>query len=82
MTTHSYTHTRNNLASIMKEADDNREPIVITRSGKPPVVLLSMDEYESMEETLHLLSSPANQARINQGAARLCRRQLRRTRVD
>ena len=60
MTTYPYTHTRNNFPSVMKEADDNREPIVITRSGKPPVVLLSMDEYESMEETLHLLSTPAN----------------------
>lgn len=51
----------------MQEADANREPIIITRTGKPPVVMLSLDEFESMEETLHLLSTPNNQARIQKG---------------
>lgn len=51
----------------MQEADDSRAPVLITRTGKPPVVMLSLDEYESMEETLHLLSTPNNQARIQKG---------------
>ena len=51
----------------MKQATDNREPITITRNGHEPVVVLSMEEFESMEETLHLLSSPANAERIRQG---------------
>ena len=67
MTTLSYTNARNNLASVMKQATDDREPITITRNGHEPVVILSMDEYESMEETLHLLSSPANAERLRQG---------------
>lgn len=69
MTTFSYTHARNNLASVMEKATDDREPITITRNGHEPIVLLSMEEYESMEETLHLLSSPANAARLHQGLA-------------
>ena len=67
MTTFSYTNARNNLASVMKKATDDREPITITRNGHESVVVLSMEEYESMEETLHLLSSPANAERIRQG---------------
>ena len=67
MTTLSYTNARNNLASVMKQATDDREPITITRNGHEPVVVLSMEEFESMEETLHLLSSPANAERIRQG---------------
>lgn len=67
MTSHTYTHARNNLASVMKEADANREPIVITRNGHAPVVMISMDEFESMSETLHLMSSPKNRERLNQG---------------
>ncbi|BDS06071.1 antitoxin [Oceaniferula spumae] len=67
MTTLSYTNARNNLASVMKQATDDREPITITRNGHESVVVLSMEEYESMEETLHLLSSPANAERLRQG---------------
>ena len=67
MTTLSYTNARNNLASVMKQATDDREPITITRNGHEPVVVLSMNEFESMAETLHLLSSPANAERLRQG---------------
>ena len=69
MTTLSYTHARNNLASVMKQATDDREPITITRNGHEPVVVLSMEEFESIAETLHLLSSPANAERLRQGIA-------------
>ena len=69
MTTISYTNARNNLASVMKQATEDRKPVTITRSGHEPVVLLSMEEYESMEETLHLLSSPANAERLRRGLA-------------
>lgn len=53
----------------MKKATDDREPITITRNGHEPVVVISMEEFESMEETLHLLSSPANAERLRQGLA-------------
>ena len=67
MITLTYTNVRNNLASVMKQATDDREPITITRNGHEPVVVLSMEEYESMEATLHLISSPANAERVSQG---------------
>lgn len=64
MTTISYTHTRNNLAKVLEQAEENHEPIVVTRSGKKPSVIMSMDEFESLKETLHLLSSPNNALRM------------------
>ncbi|MDB4373667.1 type II toxin-antitoxin system Phd/YefM family antitoxin [Akkermansiaceae bacterium] len=67
MNSHTFIHTRNNLASVMKEVVENREPIVIKRSGHAPVVMISMDEFESMSETLHLMSSLENRERLNQG---------------
>ena len=69
MTTLSYSHTRNNLAKVLEQAESNHEAIVVTRSGKKPSVILSMDEYESMQETLHLLTSPANARRMSQSLA-------------
>ncbi len=66
MTTLSYTHTRNNLAKVLEQAEENHEPIIITRSGKNPSVIMSMEEFESLKETLHLLSSPKNALRMQQ----------------
>ena len=69
MKTLSYTEARNGLAGLMKEAEENRDPIAITRNGQSSVVLLLQEEYDSMLETLHLLSTPANARRIERGLA-------------
>lgn len=60
MKTVNYTDARQNLTSIMNEAIDDRLPILITRQKGVPCVLLSLDEYQSLEETAYLLRSPAN----------------------
>jgi antitoxin YefM len=39
---------------------DSRAPLVVTRRHGEPVVMLSLAEYESPQETLHLLQDPAN----------------------
>ena len=64
MNTISYTHTRNNLASVLDTAEENHESIIVTRSGKKPSIIMSKDEYDSIQETLHLMSSPRNVARM------------------
>ncbi len=69
MQTISYTEARNGLSALMDAAVRDREPITITRNGEGTVVLLAADEYAAMEETLHLLSTPANAKRIRQGLA-------------
>jgi antitoxin YefM len=65
----SYTEARNQLAGLMETATRDREPITITRNGAGTVVLLASEEFAAMEETLHLLSTPANAERIRQGLA-------------
>jgi antitoxin YefM len=69
MHTISYTEARNGLAGLMDLAARDREPITITRNGAGTVVLLAAEEYAAIEETLHLLSTPANAERIRQGLA-------------
>jgi antitoxin YefM len=57
----SYSKLRQNLARYMDQAIDDRTPIVVTRQGgNGNVVLLSEEEFEGWQETLHLLGSPAN----------------------
>jgi len=50
----------------MDEACSNHEPILITRRKGESVVLLSLDDYESIMESEYLLSSPANASRLLQ----------------
>lgn len=69
MQTISYTEARNRLATLMESATRDRVPISITRNGQGAVVMLAADEYAAIEETLHLLSTPANSECIRQGLA-------------
>ncbi|WP_370262047.1 type II toxin-antitoxin system Phd/YefM family antitoxin, partial [Cryobacterium sp. TMT4-10] len=51
-------------AETLSAVVDNREEIVITRAGHEPVVIVSLDEYESLKETAYLLRNPANARRL------------------
>ncbi len=52
------------LEKLMDEAVDNHEPVIITRQGKPPVVLVSLADWNSQQETEYLLRSRANRKRL------------------
>lgn len=61
-----YSAARQRLAKLMDTVVDDRRPVVVTRQKGPAVVMLSLDEYEAMAETLHLLRSPRNARRLHQ----------------
>lgn len=69
MDVRSYTHVRQNLARVMDEVCKSRAPVIISRQNADSVVMMSLDEYHSIEETLHLLSSPRNAARLMESIA-------------
>jgi len=61
----TYTEARQNLASTMDRVCDDAAPVTITRSGKQQaVVMLSLEEYDQLEATAHLLRSPTNARRL------------------
>ncbi len=60
----TYTTARANLASTMNRVCEDHEPIIITRNGEQSVVMLSLEDYKSLEETSYLLRSPANAKRL------------------
>jgi antitoxin YefM len=77
----SYSQLRNNLASYMEEVCNDRAPLFVTRRNARSVVLMSEDDYEGLMETVHLLKSPANAARLlrsvkDAGQGRLTEREL------
>jgi len=60
----SYTELRQNLKKHLDSVCESRAPLVVTRQNGEPVVVISLAEYEALEETLHLLSDPANAERL------------------
>lgn len=71
MTILTYTDARNNLASMMDRVVEDRDPAVITRTGREAVVMVAQGEWEAIQETLHLLSSPRNAQRLHAAIAEL-----------
>ena len=61
----SFSELRKRLAHYMDRAVDDRAPVLVTRQGHEPVVMLAQSEYEGMLETLHLRSSPENARRLD-----------------
>lgn len=60
----TYTTARAKLASNMNRVCENHEPLIITRNGGQSVVMLSLADYQALEETAYLLRSPSNAKRL------------------
>lgn len=60
----SYTAARENLASTMDRVCTDHTPVIITRNRDQSVVMLSLEDFESLEETAYLMRSPANAKRL------------------
>ena len=60
----SYSHARENLASLWDEVEDSREAAVIQRRGHEDMALIPADELSRLRETAYLLRSPENAVRL------------------
>lgn len=67
----SYTAARANLAKTMEKVCDDHAPVIITRRNGGAVVMLSLKDYQALEETAYLLRSPANARRLLDSVAEL-----------
>ena len=56
----SYTFARRNLGKVMDQVCNDQAPVIITRKSKASTVMLSLEEYQAMEETNYLLRSRTN----------------------
>jgi antitoxin YefM len=60
----TYTAARESLASTMDQVCSDHDPVVITRNRDQAVVMISLEDYESLQETAYLLRAPANARRL------------------
>jgi antitoxin YefM len=60
----NFTELRSDLKRILDEVEENNETVVIKRNSGKGSIIISLEEYNSMMETMHLLSSKKNADRI------------------
>jgi len=69
--TATVTEFRQNTKEHLNEIEADQDILILTRpmknGKKSDFVVLTLEQYESMEETAHLLSTPANAERLSQG---------------
>jgi antitoxin YefM len=61
----SFTEARNNLKSVLDQVVNDADCTVITRRDSEDAVVMSLDYYNSLMETVHLLKSPVNAAHLS-----------------
>lgn len=64
MKTLSYSEARAHFAGTLDAVANDREEVVITRAGHEPVVIVSLDDYQSLKEMAYLVRSPENARRL------------------
>jgi antitoxin YefM len=67
----TYSAARANLARTMDRVCNDHEALIITRNGEQSVVMLSLEDFQALEETAYLLRSPTNAKRLLSAAAQL-----------
>ena len=67
----TYTAARQNLAKTMESVCKDHSPVIITRKTNDSVVIMSLEDYEALEETAYLLRSPKNIRRLIESIAQL-----------
>ena len=60
----TYSQVRSDLAKTMDKVCDDHSPIIITRKSQRSVVMISLEDYQALEETAYLLRSPKNARRL------------------
>ena len=64
MSTITYSMARDHLAQVWDKTVSSREPVIVSRRGAESIVMLPLEEWEGLQETAHLLRSPANARRL------------------
>jgi antitoxin YefM len=67
----SYSEARSNFAAMLDRVNADRAPLLITRQGGKPAVLISLEDYDSLDETAYLLRNPANAKALRSAIERL-----------
>jgi antitoxin YefM len=77
----TYSDFRSHLASVLDKIHDNHVPLLITRQSGRVAVVMSLEDFNSYEETAYLMSSSKNAARLNKSIAQLEKKKGKRRKL-
>ncbi len=69
----TYTHTRQHFADVMRLVNEDHAPVIVTSQRGKPVVIISLDDFQSLEETAYLLRNPTGAQRLLESVEELRR---------
>lgn len=67
----NYSDFRSHLAENLNVVNDDKEIVIVSRTQGKNVVVMDLDEYNSIQETLHLISTPANRKRLEEAVTEM-----------
>ena len=67
----SYTAARTTLAKTMERVCEDHSPVIITRNKAQSVVMMSLEDYEALQQTAYLLRAPRNARRLLESVVEL-----------
>jgi antitoxin YefM len=68
----TFSYVRQHLASIMRSVNDDHAPVIVTHQNAKPIVIMSLEDYQSLEETAYLLRNSTGAQRLLESVAELC----------
>ena len=81
MRTISFSEARNRLKQVIDKVVDDADVAVITRRDAPDAVVMSLETFNSWQETVHLLKTPANAAHLAKSIVQLRAGKLKRRKL-
>lgn len=67
----TFTEFESDYGEVLDSVVSDSQAVAITREGQEPVVVLALDQYESLRETVYLMRSSANARRLADSMERL-----------
>ncbi len=67
----TFSYARSKLAEVMRQVNEDHAPVMVTTQRGKPVVMMSLDDYNSLEETAYLLRDPKRARRLMDSVDRL-----------
>jgi antitoxin YefM len=71
METISYSQFRTHLAKTLDKVNEDHVPVLVTRQNGQAAVVISLEDFQSYEETAYLMASPENARRLNEAVAQI-----------
>lgn len=77
----NYSEFRSNLADNLNAVNQDKEIVIVSRTKGKNVVVMDLEEFNAIQETLHLSSTPANRKRLTEAIDEMNKRKFHKKKL-